>query len=125
VIVGEDAAVDAGHSDEGNVVWVHAIVDASAACVVVAPRNAGLEVYESRVGPRPRELVERIAPDVGKIDRTGDRAVGPLGQVHVGLGTPDVILVDVRIIAGVREHLVDTPAGHHVAAEEKPDMRVG
>ena len=90
---------------------------------VGAARDRRLQVDDPEVGLQPAQHVERVAPDVGKGNRSGNRTVRPLGQLDVGRGEADRRLVQTRI-AWIREDLVDAPAEHHVAAQEQRD-RVG
>ena len=118
VIVGEHAAFDARRGETGHVGRVHAVVDALARPGLLAGGDGGLQIDDARRRLRPRDLLQRVAPDVGVVHRPCDGAVGALGDLHVAERGAHVGFVEVRL-ARVREDLIDAAAGHHVAAQEQ------
>jgi hypothetical protein len=119
VVVGENAAVDAGLGDRANVGRVHLVVDALR-LRLRALRDSRLEIDDAGIRSPALEHGQGIAPDVGEGERPRDRAVGALGEPHVVVRRLDVALVEPGV-ARMREHLIDAPPSHHVAREEQTD----
>lgn len=119
VVVGQRAVVEAGRREAGEVLGAHPVADRPAR-PVVAPGDRGLEVRQPQVGGEALEDVERLAPRIGEARRARHGAAPALGQGDVLGGVLDEELAQARI-ARVGEDLVHAPAGHHVAAEKKPD----
>jgi hypothetical protein len=103
-----------------DVARMHAVVDFLVAPVVLAGSDAHLEIDDAQIHAGTIEFRQRIAPDVIELHRPRDRTVDTLGAFHVGAGVTDVWFVQ-RGIGGMSQDLIDPPARHHVAAEEKAD----
>jgi hypothetical protein len=67
---------------------------------------------------RALQLFERITPNIGGAYRPWDRSSGGVRELDIALGRADVVLGQVRC-ARLREDLVDTAAGHDVAAKKQ------
>src|SRR5271165_1405215 len=117
VIVGENAAIHPSCSQAGYILGVHFVVDALRR-VIPAPGDAGFEIDDPRLWCCAAQLVESIAPDIGKIGRRRDRTVHPFCQLDITPGGADVGLLETRI-AGMRQDLVDAASDHHVAAKKQ------
>ncbi|MDT4844058.1 hypothetical protein FQZ97_779990 [compost metagenome] len=117
MVVGQYAAIDARREDGREVRRIHAVVDALG-FRPAAPGHGGFQVDQAYLGAAPLQILQRIAPDIGVIDRAGQGAVQPLGQPHIAAGILEVGLVQPRV-AGMRQHRVYAACGHHVAGEKQ------
>ncbi|MNQ67177.1 hypothetical protein D3C85_816870 [compost metagenome] len=122
MIVGQHAAVDAGHFEYRQIGRMHPVVDAFGRRPAVAG-HGGFQIDQAHIRPALPERLQRHAPDIGEIHRPGDRAVAPFGQAHIVAGILDISLIQARI-AGVGQDLVDAPGAHQVT-REKQSRRYG
>ena len=118
MVVREHAAIDLRRNETGRVGRMHAIVNVLSRPRLVGRGDRGLEIDDPRIGANPRDLGERIAPDVAEIDRSPDGPVRLLGDLDVVEGRALDALVEVRL-ARMGEDLIHAAAGHHVAAEQQ------
>ena len=117
VIVREHAAIEPRGGETAHVRRMHPVMNAFVGPRAVGGRHGRLEIDDADVGTQPIERRQRVAPDVGIVHRFGQRPVRVLGERYVLARRLDVGFVQARI-AGVRQHLVDAAAGHHVTAKE-------
>ena len=118
MIVGERAAIDVGSAQTGQIIRMHAVVDALAAPVVIAAGDRGLEVDDACIRFRLLECFEHIAPHVVEVDRLGNAAAGALCDADIICRGFDVGFIQHRC-ARLGQDLIDTSAGHDVAAQKQ------
>jgi hypothetical protein len=99
---------------------MHAVMDGLVRPGVLGRGDGGLQIDDPRLRSHAVELGERIAPDVGEVDRPLDRSGDVLGDFHVAERRAHVGLVEVGL-PRVRKDLVDAAAGHDVAAQKQRD----
>jgi len=82
MVVGQDTGVDSSSYQHPRVPGVHAIVDPLGS-VVLAQRDAGLELDDPKGGSHLLQHLEGLPPDVLLIHLTWDGAAGPPGHFDI------------------------------------------
>jgi hypothetical protein len=111
--------MDPSRLEARDVRGVHPVVD-PLVHVLVTLSDRRFEIDDPCCGSHLRKFTQCVAPDVGEFDRPRQGARGPLGEFHISLRALHVGLEDAGP-SRIREHLVDAPARHHVAAKKEGD----
>src|SRR5690606_38697893 len=82
VVVGQHTHIETRRGEARDIVRVHAIVNALVWRIVIAARDARLEVDDAQGGRVAFPFGERVSPDVGRIDGTRDGARRLFGELH-------------------------------------------
>jgi hypothetical protein len=83
MVVRQGARINTCGRQTRKVLRAHPVVDTFVSPVIVTPRYRRLEVDDPHVGRPALQFCEGVAPDVGKVDGLGNRAVHPLRKLHV------------------------------------------
>ena len=118
MIVRQYADIGLNRGKHPDIRGIHPVMNGLAGGVVVARRDACLQVDDPRVAARILDQIYGVSPWPGPIDRLGDRSVRLHRQIDIGTSIVDHALVQHRF-SRVRQNLVDSTAEHHVAAEEQ------
>ncbi len=118
MIVRERAAVDSRRGQARHVGGVHAVMDVLARPSVLSGGDGRFQIDNPRLRKHMLKFRQRIAPDVGEVDRPHDRPRDLFGDLHVAQRRSHVGLVEIWL-ARVREDLIDPAPGHDVATQEQ------
>jgi hypothetical protein len=120
VIVSQDAAINAGGTQNADLERVGAVVDTFTLFERIGHSETGFEIDDANVWFFSNAVFQGVPPHIGMCHRSGNGSVFCLSELDVVAGICHPWLVELGVTVEVEE-LVHAPTNHHISCEHHDD----